>query len=100
MVKDAQVRLLRRKLMEGRTQEAAAASAGMSMRSARKWRTGPYPSQVHKPHWWRNRPDPFAGVFDEEVAPLLAADERAVLRARTVLAELERRHPGRFSMSH
>jgi hypothetical protein len=97
MVKDAQVRVLRRKLMEGRTREAAAAGAGMSVGSARKWGTGLYPSQARTPHWWRNRPDPFAGVFDTEVAPLLAADEQAVLRARTVLAELERRHPGRFS---
>jgi hypothetical protein len=97
MVKDAQVRVLRRKLMEGRTQEAAAAGAGMSVGSARRWRTGLFPSQARKPHRWRNRPDPFAGVFEKEVAPLLAADERGVLRARTVLAELERRHPGRFS---
>jgi putative transposase len=36
MVKDAQVGVLRRKRMEGKTQEAAAAAAGMSVRSARK----------------------------------------------------------------
>jgi hypothetical protein len=35
MVKDAQVRVLRRKLMEGKTHEAAAAGAGMSVGSAR-----------------------------------------------------------------
>jgi hypothetical protein len=98
MVKDAQVRVLRRKLMEGRTQEAAAAAAGMSVRSARKWGAGSYPSQAGKPHWWRNRPDPFSGVFEEEVVPLLAADEKGVLRARFLLTELERRHPGRFSV--
>ena len=40
MVKDAQVRVLRRKLMEGKTQESAAAGAGMSVGSARKWRAG------------------------------------------------------------
>ena len=43
MVTDAQVRVLRRRLMEGKTQEAAAAGAGMSVRSVRQWRTGPYP---------------------------------------------------------
>jgi hypothetical protein len=32
MVRDAQVRLLRRKLMEGKTQESAAAAAGVSER--------------------------------------------------------------------
>ena len=40
MVKDAQVGVLRRRLMEGKTQEASAAAAGMSMRSARKWEHG------------------------------------------------------------
>jgi len=97
MVKDAQVRVLRRKLMEGKTQEAAAAGAGMSVGSARKWRAGQYPSQARKRHWWRNRPDPFAEVFEREVVPLLAADEKRVLEARTILGELNRRHPGGFS---
>ena len=100
MVTDGQVRVLRRKLlMEGKTQEAAAAGAGMSVRSARHWQAGPYPSQAHKPHLWRTRPDPLAGVFDSDIAPLLAADERRVLEARTLLGELDRRHPGCFSVS-
>jgi hypothetical protein len=100
MVTDGQVRVLRRKLlMEGKTQEAAAAGAGMSVRSARHWQAGPYPSQAHKPHLWRTRPDPLAGVFDSDIAPLLAADERRLLEARTLLGELDRRHPGCFSVS-
>jgi hypothetical protein len=97
MVKDAQVRVLRRKLMENKRQETAAAGAGMSVGSARKWRAGLYPSQARKRHWWRNRPDPFAEVFESEVVPLLAADEKRVLEARTILGELNRRHPGGFS---
>jgi hypothetical protein len=100
MVTDGQVRVLRRKLlMEGKTQEAAAAGAGMSVRSARHWQAGPYPSQARKPHLWRTRPDPFAGVFDSDIAPLLAADERRLLEGRTLLGELDRRHPGCFSVS-
>jgi hypothetical protein len=97
MVTDAQVRVLRRKLMEGKTQEAAAAGAGMSARSARAWQKGPYPSQAHQPHGWRTRPDPFGAVFESEVVPLLAADEKRVLEARTILGELERSHPGAFT---
>ena len=100
MVTDGQVRVLRRKLlMEGKTQEAAAAGAGMSVRSARHWQAGPYPSQARKPHLWRTRPDPFAGVFDSDIAPLLAADERRLLEGRTLLGELDRRHPGCLSVS-
>ena len=37
MITDAQAKLLRRKRMDGKTQEAAAAAADMSERSARKW---------------------------------------------------------------
>ncbi|MFZ1887780.1 MAG: IS21 family transposase [Candidatus Binataceae bacterium] len=97
MVKDAQVGVLRRKRMEGKTQEAAAATAGMSVRSARKWERGLCPSQRGKPRTWRTRGDPFAEVFEGEVVALLAADRDGVLEATTLLGELNRRHPGRFS---
>jgi hypothetical protein len=100
MLTDTQVRVLRRKLMEGKRQEAAAAAAGMSVRSARHWQTGPYPSKAHRPHGWRTRRDPFAEVFDREIVPLLALDDRRLLEARTLLGELERRHPGGFSTPH
>jgi hypothetical protein len=100
MVKDAQVGVLRRRRMEGRTQEAAAAAAAMSVRSARKWEQGAFPSQRGKPHTWRTRPDPFGEVFESEVVPLLAADEKRVLEARTILGELNRRHPGELSVRH
>ncbi len=43
MVTDEQVRLLRRKRMEGKTQETAAAAAAMSVRTAGKWERGPRP---------------------------------------------------------
>ena len=43
MVTGQQVRRLRQKLMQGKTQEAAAAAAGMSVRSAGKWQRGLLP---------------------------------------------------------
>ena len=46
--------------MEGKTQETAAAKAGMSVRSARKWQSGPLPSETRQERTWRTRPDPFA----------------------------------------
>jgi hypothetical protein len=79
MVTDAQVGVLRRKRMAGKTQEAAAASAGMSVRSARKWERGLYPSQRRRPRTWRTREDPFGAVFESEVVPLLGADHGGVL---------------------
>lgn len=47
----------------------------------------------------RTREDPFAEVFESELAPLLAADREGILEATTSLAELNRRHPDRFDES-
>ena len=60
--------------MEGKTQETAAAKAGMSVRSARNWQSGPLPSQAKPEHRWRTRPDPFDGVWEDEIEPLLRND--------------------------
>jgi hypothetical protein len=92
MVTDAQVRLLRKKMTEGKTVAAAAAAAGMSERSAYAWKQGPLPSETKESRTWRTRSDPFAGVWDAEVVPLLRADTEAVLEATTVLSELRRGH--------
>ena len=73
MVTDAQVRLLRQKRMEGKTQETAAAAAGMSVRTARHWEHGALPSATKPPRSWRTRRDPFAEVWDSEIVPLLVA---------------------------
>ena len=96
MVTDEQVRLLRQKLMIGKTVEAAAAAAGMSERTARSWKSGPLPSHSKKRRNWRTRKDPFEEVWDAEVLPLLRDDEEGRLEATTILEELARRHPGRF----
>lgn len=96
MLTDAQVRLLRRKLMEGKKQEAAAAAAGVSVRSARTWKDGPLPSETTKPRDWRTREDPFAEVWEKDIVPLLEADEKVVLRAPTLMDILEEKYPDRF----
>ncbi len=97
MVTDLQVRLMRRKLREGKSQEAAAAASGMSARSARQWQRGKLPSQVDQPRHWRTRKDPFAGVWDQEVVPLLESDKDGELQATTILEFLDERFPGRFA---
>ena len=76
MVTDQQVLLLRRKIMEGKTQQASAAAAGMSTRSARRWQRGPLPSEKREERSWRTHPDAFAGVWDEEIVPLLRGDTK------------------------
>ena len=96
MHRDAQVRLLRQKMKEGLTQEAAAAAVGMSVRSARKWQRGSLPGERAKARHWRTRPDPFGDVWESVVVPLLAADRESVLEAKTLIEHLQEKHPGRF----
>jgi len=96
MVSDAQVRLYRQKRMDGKTQTAAAASAGMSIRTAREWDGGPVPSATKQRRDWRTRPDTFLSVWSTEIEPLLRRDQKGVLEAKWVLAELCLRHPSQF----
>ena len=86
--------------MEGKSQETAAAMAGMSVRSARSWQEGPLPSEKREERRWRTRADPFEGVWEEEIEPLLRDEAAGGLRATTIVKYLEERHPGRFSASH
>ena len=81
MITDRQVRLMRQKRMEGKTQETAAAKAGMSVRSARKWQSGPLPSENRQERTWRTRPDPFDGVWEDEIEPLLQGKAAGALKA-------------------
>jgi hypothetical protein len=96
MVTDAQVRLMRQKRMDGKTQEVAAAASGMSLRTAREWDTGPFPSATKRPRDWRTRPDPFAAVWLTDVEPLLRSDAKGVLEAKWVLEVLRTRYPEQF----
>jgi len=96
MVTDAQVRLLRQKRMDGKSQAAAAAASDMSLRTAREWDTGPLPSATTQARDWRTRPDPFATVWPTDVEPLLCRDVTGVLEAKWVLEVLRVRYPDQF----
>ena len=85
MVTDQQVAILRQRRMEGKTQQTAAAMAGMSERSARKWQSGPFPSETKTERQWRTRPDPFDGVWEEEILPLLQGKAAGKLKATTII---------------
>ncbi|NVB36387.1 IS21 family transposase [Pseudenhygromyxa sp. WMMC2535] len=82
---------------QGKTQQAAAAAAGMSVRSARKWQSGPLPSQTKEPRHWRTRKDPFEGVWEEKIVPLLERDKEGELEAKTLLKQLIEEKPERFN---
>ena len=99
MVTDEQVRLLRKKMAEGKTIACAAAAAAMSERSAYAWKKGALPSETREPRTWRTRPDPFGPIWASEIIPLLESDKDGVLEATTILAELSRRHGESYGAS-
>jgi len=89
-ITDHQVRLYM-KFRQTDSPAAAAAKASLSTAAAYRIEADPrVPSQKAK-HRTRRRPDPLAGVFDEEVVPLL--QEAPGLRPVALFEELRRRHP-------
>ena len=88
---------MRQKGIEGKTQQTAAAMARMSERSARRWQFGPLPSETRTKRWWRARPDPFDGVREGRILPLLQGEVAGRLGAPTIIEWLEEKFPGRFS---
>lgn len=86
--------------MQGKKMATAAAVAGMSESSGRRWRKGDLPADKKKrSRRWRTRTDPFEGIWEEEIVPLLKRDLEGVLEAPTILGQLCDRYPDRFSSS-
>lgn len=86
--------------MKGKTQQAAAV-ADMNEKSVRNWKRGPLPSERKKDKRRQSRrPDPFAGMWTEDIEPLFETDGDRILTAPTVLEWLDGRHPGRFGRSY
>ena len=93
MINDRQVAQLRKLLAHGESLSRAAWKTGMDEKSARKYRSGSFPSEQQRPHDWRTRDDPFDEVWDEVFEQLEAEPK---LQAKTLFAELQRKYPGRF----
>jgi hypothetical protein len=92
--RDLEVLRMMRERAKGRTQEQAAARAGMSVRTARTYeRLGQLPSQLKQPRSYRTRPDPFAADWPWVVSQLERDD---ALQATTLFALLGTLHPGRY----
>ena len=85
---------MRRERAKGRTQEQAAARAGMSVRTLRRYeRRGKLPSQFQEPRTYRTRPSPFA-----EDWPWIASqlERDPALQGTTLFGLLKELHPGRY----
>jgi len=94
MVKDEQVRLLMKLINKERRVQTAAAKAGISEKTARKYRRlNRLPSQVKAVHGWRTRPDPF-----EEDWPWIQEllEYNSGLEAKTIFEALQRMQSGKY----
>lgn len=94
MKKDAEVRLYMNERRKGRSQALAAARAGLSERTGRRYeRAGRLPSQLKGPRTHRTRPNPFALDWPWIVGQL---ERDPALQAKTLFALLHDQHPERY----
>ncbi len=94
MKRDAEVILAVRERAKGKTQEQAAARAGMGVRTLRKYeQAGKLPSQMKTPRLYRTRTNPFAEDWTWVVAQL---ERDPALQATTLFQLLCEQHPDRY----
>ncbi len=94
MIRDGQVRRLRRLLDAGEFLVVAAGRTGMDEKTARKYRDSEgFPSELVKPRTWRTREDPFEEVWPEVLARLEAEPK---LRSFGLFGWLQTQYEGRF----
>lgn len=77
---------------KGLTQEAAAATAGISVRSGRRIEKGQW--QQSGDRHWRTRQDPLEDVWLSDILPLLQS--RPQISPTTVLEYLQDKYPGKY----
>ena len=95
MVTDGQVRLLMKGIQKETSLAVAAAKAGMSEKTARRYRDlGKLPGEVRVAHDWRTRSDPFEAVWAEVRGHL---EREPGLEALTLFQALQRQHPGKYA---
>jgi hypothetical protein len=80
-----------------RKQTTAAAQAGISERTARRIESGQH-TTTKQPRVYRTRKDPFDGMFELHLVPLLKADPK--LQPITLLDHLDTLMPGKFGHNH
>ena len=94
MVTDEQVRMLMTLINREKTLAIAASKAGMTEKTARKYRDlGQLPSQVAPEHTWRTRKDPFEDDWPWVQAQL---EINPGLEAKTLFEAMQRDWPGKY----
>ena len=96
-IKSEQVKIYMKERKAGKTQETAAAKAGICERSGRRIEKEDLQPGRIRTRDWRTRPDPFAGVWKEEIEPLLSKSSQ--LSPTTLFEKLQKEHPGEYQDS-
>jgi hypothetical protein len=95
MVTDNQVRILMKLVNQEKLLKTAAAKAGMSEKTARKYRkSGKLPSQCKVVHDWRTREDPI-DPEDWRLAEEVLENNNGI-EAKTLFEFLQREYPGKY----
>ena len=94
MKKDTEVKLSMQERRKGTSQRVAAARAGMSERTGRKYEQArQLPSHLKTLHTWQTRINPFEEDWPWVVSQL---ERDPALQGKTLFALLCERHPGRY----
>ena len=94
MKNDYEVKLYMSERRKGISQKVAAARAGMSERTARKYeQAAKLPSELKRPHEWSTRSNPFEEDWPWVVSQL---ERDPALQSTTLFALLCQRHPERY----
>ncbi len=86
-----QVKLYMEERKVGKSQESAAAKAGMSERSGRRIEKGELQVVSRSKRYWRTRRDPFVDVWTEEIELLLRMN--CQLSPIALFEKLQKDHP-------
>ena len=92
-INTAQIRLYMQLKREGYTQQTAAVKSGFCERSARNLEKRGYTVATSKGRK-STRKDPFAGVWEEELVPMLEKEPR--LQAKTLLEALQQKYADKY----
>jgi hypothetical protein len=93
-IKPQQYRIYMSAKESGDSRKGAAAQAGISERTARRIESGTHRPNRGRPRDWNTRADPFDGIWDAELKPMLEREPR--LEPTTLFEELQDRYPGQY----
>ena len=96
-INDQQIGLYMSLRNQGKEQITAATKSGISERSGRRIEKGEIVPGLKPQRHWRTRKDPFSGIWESEIVPMLSKEPD--LQPRTLFEYLQRQYPGKFHNS-